>query len=330
MSRSRLSQALEDGAIVLPDSGRVAVLGPRAETDLSALPRDRTQVIQGFRPDHDVLAAQGYDTVPEPSGDFVAAIVFLPRAKAQARALIAEAATLAGGGPLVIDGQKTDGVESLLKECRAHGVVGAVVSKAHGKLFTVSGGEFADWAAAPEDMVIEGEYVTRPGVFSADAVDPGSAALAAALPGDLRGRVADLGAGWGYLSRAILSHERVTELHLIEAEHAALECARRNIDDPRAQFHWADATAFRPEDPLDAVVTNPPFHTSRAPDPSLGRAFIAAAAVMLKPSGRLYLVANRHLPYETAAQDAFREVREIGGEGGFKILLAAKPRRGRG
>ncbi|MDJ0858941.1 MAG: methyltransferase, partial [Dinoroseobacter sp.] len=71
----------------------------------------------------------------------------------------------------------------------------------------------------------------------------------------------------------------------------------------------------------------PPFHTSRAAHPQLGRSFIAAAAGMLKPSGRLWLVANRHLPYETEARSLFTEVQEVAGDNRFKILLAAKPRR---
>ena len=55
--------------------------------------------------------------------------------------------------------------------------------------------------------------------------------------------------------------------------------------------------ACRPQ--YDVIVSNPPFHTqSRADRPDIGRRFIAVAAEALKPGGRLWLVANRHLPYE--------------------------------
>ncbi len=97
-------------------------------------------------------------------------------------------------------------------------------------------------------------------------------------------------------------------LDLVEADHDALDCARRNLDDPRARFHWADATTWTPETRPDAVVTNPPFHVGRAADPSLGRAFIAAAARILAPSGSLWLVANRHLPYEATLTDHFARI----------------------
>jgi 16S rRNA (guanine1207-N2)-methyltransferase len=154
-------------------------------------------------------------------------------------------------------------------------------------------------------------------------------ALAKALPARLGPRVADLGAGWGFLSRAILEREGVAELHLVEADHAALECAQRNITDPRARFHWADATAFKPDAAVDTVVTNPPFHVSRAADPSLGRAFIEAARRILTPRGELWLVANRHLPYEKALRDAFREVTETGEDPSFKVFHASHPLRSR-
>jgi 16S rRNA (guanine1207-N2)-methyltransferase len=143
----------------------------------------------------------------------------------------------------------------------------------------------------------------------------------------LKGRIADLGAGWGWLSREILRRPAVKSLHLVEADHAALDCARQNVSDARAAFHWADATRWAPETPLDAVVTNPPFHVGRRADPALGRAFLEAGARMLAPHGQLWLVANRHLPYETTLDALFRDVTEIGGDSRFKILQAARKRR---
>ncbi len=162
-------------------------------------------------------------------------------------------------------------------------------------------------------------------MFSAEKVDHGSGLLAAALPERLPASITDLGAGWGWLAAKILARPGVEVLHLVEADCAALDCARRNVTDPRARFHWEDATRFRPEAPVDAVVMNPPFHVGRAADPALGAAFIAAAASMLAPAGRLWMVANRHLPYEAVLARHFREVAEIGGDSGFKLLMAARP-----
>lgn len=317
---SRLSIAIE-GGLELPE-GRVLVLRPPVGFDLSDL--DEAHVVQGFKPAYDFFAVQGFSVALAPDGSYAAALVCVTRSKVETRGLIADAAQRA---PLVlVDGQKTDGIESHLKDIKKRATVVSVVSKAHGKLFAFRDGAFADWDAPAK--VVDG-FQTVPGVFSSDGIDPASQMLAAHLPEKLPNRIADLGAGWGYLATQILLRDSVKEVHLVEAEHAALDCARRNVTDPRAQFHWADATQFTLPTGLDAVVMNPPFHPSRAADPKLGQAFIANAARILAPHGKLWMVANRHLPYEAEAQSRFAQVTEIAGDNRFKVLLAEKPRRAR-
>lgn len=324
MSNSRLSLALESGQLQLPSEGRIAVFAPVAGFDLSAMPRDRVQVITVQKPDHDAFQMAGYDVSVAAEGTFSAAIVCVTRAKAEARALVAEASAIAD--LVIVDGQKTDGVDSMLKDCKKRAVPLGSFSKAHGKLFWFEGGEFDDWSEAGPSNVEEG-FVTRSGVFSADGIDPASAALVAALPEKLGRQVADLGAGWGYLSKHILERSEVETLYLVESNHTALDCARENISDDRADFHWADATRWEPRAKMNTVVMNPPFHSGRAADPGLGRAFIAAAARMLAPTGSLWMVANRHLGYETTLNSLFNKVEEVAGDNRFKILRADRPTR---
>jgi len=323
---TRLTIALADGVVTIPEAGRIAVFTPRVESDLSALPMDRVQVITTLKPDFDYFAGLGYDCAVAPEGRYGAAILCLPRAKARARATLAEAASVTDG-PVIVDGLKTDGIESVLRDCRRRVTISAPLSKAHGKIFSLAAGpEFSEWAATvPQE--IEGGYVTAPGVFSADGIDPASEFLANSLPPKLGAYVIDLGAGWGYLSARALERDSIARLDLVEADHAALTCARKNVMDSRAYFHWADATRWQPEARADAVIMNPPFHESRAADPDLGRAFIRAAAGMLKPSGALWMVANRHLPYETTLAQCFTSVAEAAGDTRFKILHASRPAR---
>jgi 16S rRNA (guanine1207-N2)-methyltransferase len=166
-------------------------------------------------------------------------------------------------------------------------------------------------------------------VFSADGVDLASALLADALPEKLSGQVADLGAGWGYLAAHVLTRPKVEAVHLIEAGHMALECARRNVTDDRAVFHWEDATRWESAHRMDTVVMNPPFHSGRAAEPAMGQAFVAAAARILSANGALWMVANRHLPYETELKIRFSDVEEIGGDARFKLFCARRPVRRR-
>ncbi|WP_299816781.1 methyltransferase [uncultured Jannaschia sp.] len=304
----------------------MALLRPPVDLDLEGLDPGRLVAVHGFRPDHDALAARGLSVSTGIEEPVAGVVVFATRSKALTHALIAGAcAALPPGAPVVVDGQKGDGIDSLLKACRAAFDVGEVFSKSHGKCFAFPAAPApVDWTDAPVDA--DG-FETRAGVFSADGIDPGSALLAAEM-GPLSGRVCDLGAGWGFLSRAALASPEVTEVALVEAERIALDCARRNIADPRAVFHWADATRFEAE-PFDHVLSNPPFHTSRKADPELGRAFVRAAARLTAPRGRSVFVANRHLPYEATLQEAFGAVVVLGEVAGYKVIQAERPKRSR-
>lgn len=325
MSESRLTLALDAGAVHLPPSGNIAVYAPPAGADLTALPASRLRIVHGTAQDFAYWQALGFSVSVSPPESAAGAVVCLPRSKAAARSRIARA--LAHGGPVIVDGQKTDGVDALLKELRARVAVSAPFAKAHGKCFMVSGAPSAlgDWLL-PDLLETASGWVTAPGVFSADAPDPGSVALAKALPDDLKGRVADLGAGWGYLSYHVLQRAGVTDCALVEAEHAALDAARANVVDPRAEFHWADATRWQPGMSFDHIVANPPFHTGRAATPALGVAFIATAARLLSPRGTLWIVANRHLPYEAALATHFGELRALSGPPSYKLVAATRPR----
>ncbi len=331
MTPNRWTLALEAGEFALPD-GPVLAMQVRGDADLKDFgPPEGVQAIQRFKPDVDRLEARGHTVSQEAEGRFAAALVQIQKSKAASLAAIVEAlVALEAGGLLLVDGAKEEGIESILKALRGQFDVSGVFSKAHGKLIWLTRPDdlpprVLDWIAIPEE--VEGGYLTAPGGFSADGPDRGSELLVALLP-PLQGRVADLGAGWGYIAGEVLAEQDgISTLDLIEADFPMLEAAQANIDDPRATFHWADVTRFEPEEPYDAILSNPPFHIGRRADPSLGRAFIQAAARMLNPSGKFFMVANRHLPYEAALKDVFATGRLLGELEGYKLYEAAKPRR---
>ncbi len=321
MAQSRLSTALDDGSLPLP-KGKIAVLRPPAGYDFAGLSADRLAISHSFRPDAAWWEASGHTVTPVPT-KAAAALVIVPRSKALAHGLIAQACSLAP--IIIIDGQRTDGVDSIFNEIRAKLGPLPSITKAHGRLFWFPTTDvFTDWAIPGPTKGTDG-FTTQPGVFAESGADRGSMLLAAHLPPKLPARVADLGAGWGYLSAAALTKPGVMSLDLIEAEKLALDCAALNITDPRAHFHWADATTFKPAALYDAIISNPPFHTTARADPAIGRAFITAAQRLLTPAGHLWMVANRHLPYEAALRLSFRNVDEVGGDASFKIFHATRP-----
>ena len=323
MSQSRLATALNDGLLALP-VGNICVMRPPITYDVSPVPRAAVHIVHGFYPDYISWERAGYPVSTEIVRASVA-IVVVPRAKALARDMVARAC--AAADLVLVDGQKTDGVDSLFKECRK--VLGGLpsVTKGHGRLFWFAATDaFADWVAGPPEKGPHGFY-TNAGVFSDGAVDAGSALLADHLPTKLPARMADLGAGWGYLAGPVLERDSVASLELIEAEALSLDCARKNVQDDRVTIHWADATDFVSDSAFDGIVMNPPFHISRSADPGIGRTFIQAAARLLTPNGKLWMVANRHLPYETTLSDTFRNVDMIASTNAFKVFHANRPKR---
>lgn len=325
----RLSLAVEalSAESAVPEAGRIIVFHPSGDADLSALPAERLLVVQPMRPDFEALTARGYDCVSAlPQGErFAVAVVFVSRAKELSRDLVARACAVTEG-PVLVDGAKTDGIDSLVKPLVKQFGAAAPIAKAHGKICWVPGGTDLSGWRAPDVREVDG-FTVAPGVFSADGIDPASRLLVQSLPERPGKRIADLGAGWGYLSASLLKHEGPEVLYLVEADHRALDCARANVTDPRARFDWADARTWQAPEPLDAVVMNPPFHTGRAAEPALGQAFIDTAARALHGSGQLWMVANRHLPYENTLSERFARVEEIAGDNRFKVLHAQRPKR---
>ncbi|RMH49255.1 MAG: class I SAM-dependent methyltransferase [Alphaproteobacteria bacterium] len=329
----RLAHGLEAGALELPE-GPVLVINARPGR-LSPLP-GRPVCEQGMRPLHDALAAMGHEVHPRvDQGSFAAAVVLLPRNRAEALGALARAFRLTRpGGRVVLSGAKSDGVDSIIARLRALVPV-ETMAKGHGKLGWAARpdalpGTFGEWEAAAVPARNADGFLSAPGMFSHAHADPGSRLLAAHLTGRLSGRVVELGAGYGWLAAQLLAgNPGIAELTMVEADHAACRAAEANVADPRARVVWANVAALpAPEPPFDHAVANPPFHAGRAADPALGLGFIAAAARFLGPRGRLVLVANRHLSYEAGVSRLFASWREEAVAGGYKILVAERPRPG--
>ena len=278
-------------------------------------------VVQSNKVELDRLAAKGWPVSPElGNARYDVAVVQIARSKAWTRHMIAQACDIAD--LVIVDGQKTDGIESHFKALRKTTSVLGSVTKAHGRVLWFGSVDLSDWKSGP--LKPTPGFTTCAGIFSAEKVDGGSRALCDVLPDKLGPKVLDLGAGWGFLSKAILERDGVQALDCVEVDHRAVGCCKENLDDPRAQVHWADATSWTGQ--YDDVVMNPPFHIGRDATPDLGKSFIAAAGRCLKKSGTLWMVANRHLPYEADLKASFRDVEELPGTAGFKVLRACFPR----
>jgi 16S rRNA (guanine1207-N2)-methyltransferase len=329
-----LFHPFEAEAIALPQPGaNILFLGAEPGFRLPDGFDATLNLVQSFRPSLRALETTGHKVTPRGQGSgHEASLILAGRHRGQNELRIAEALErTVPGGLILVAGSKDDGIAPLRKRVGELVALEGHLPKHHGIAFWFqrpAGDEAAKaLRAANPDMLVEGRFHTAPGMFSFDHVDTGSKLLAEHLPRDLRGHVADFCAGWGYLSAEVLARcPGVTGLDLYEADFEALEAAKGNVTSEKGptRFFWTDLLAEPAEQRYDAIVMNPPFHRARAAEPEIGAGMIRAAAKALRTGGRLFMVANRQLPYESTLEAAFSSYGEIAREGMFKVFSARR------
>ena len=330
-----LSHPFEAGILEAPGR-RALFLGARAGLRLPRSMDLDLLAVQGFRPDVLALEKAGFKVKPSAEGqDYDLALVLLGRHRGQNEAWLREAfERTRQGGLVVAAGGKTEGADSLRKrfagvlEPRGH------MPKHHGVVFWFDRPSDAEltgspFMVAPAPDRIDDRFAAAPGMFSHDRIDPASKLLADNLPAAIKGRVADFGAGWGYLSSEILKRaDGLSALDLYEADWESLEAAKTNLaaagGDAPIGYHWRDLLGEPVARQYDLIVMNPPFHQGRAAEPAIGQGMIRAASAALKPGGRLLMVANRGMPYEPVLAASFAATGETCRDDRFKVLWAKR------
>lgn len=262
-------------------------------------------------------------------GSVDAVTVYAPPGVLERRYTLAMALrALKVGGRLDVMAPKAKGGSRLAKEMKAFGLEIAETAKAHHRRCIAQRPDVVEGvdeaiAAGAQQLVPGLDAWSQPGIFAWDRTDAGSGLLAEHLP-VLKGKGADLGCGYGALATVILRSPQAVSLKMVDIDRRAIKAARRNIEDARAKVQWTDVRTLATNGDYDFVVSNPPFHDGGAEDRRLGRAFIRKAAEMLRKGGVLWLVANRHLPYEAELNAAFARVRPVADQGGYKVFEAVK------
>lgn len=178
-------------------------------------------------------------------------------------------------------------------------------------------------------IVLDGEDVTlisKPGVFAWDRLDGGTERLVAAMEIGVAERVLDLGCGTGLAGLAAARRACQGAVVLVDNDLRAVRSARQTVEAngaDNATVLLSDGVSMVLEDlPFDVVITNPPFHQGREVDYEVARTFIQGAHRVLRPEGRLFLVANRFIGYDDLIQKTFGNAGVAHADNRYHVLTA--------
>lgn len=294
---------------------------------------------QFFKPYAQILSEKNISVVQdfailESAYDYV--LILLPKNMVETKGLIAQGlARIGAGGTFVCAADNKAGGTRLRKLFEEFGLqITFEDSKNKARVIAGQAGNINQDAVqkalneAGEQQICDRRFSSIAGIFGWDKIDHGSETLVSALSDNITGKGADFGCGYGYLSHHLLrSNPKIKHITCIDADYRAVQMCKKNLAayEERASFLWDDLTipakALRN---LDFVIMNPPFHEGKATDSAIGQAFIKNAASVLRSGGTLYMVANRHLPYENILQQDFTTTEKVKETNGFKVLIAQK------
>jgi len=173
-----------------------------------------------------------------------------------------------------------------------------------------------------------------PGAFAHGRLDNGTALLLEYLQNaesrqlKIKGKILDFGCGVGVIGIYLKRQYPDIELEMLDTSATALESARLSLllNGNEAKLTASDGLD-KAHDRYDWIISNPPFHKGVATDLDITRRFIASAPAKLGNRGRMLLVCNRHLPYESWLAEAFAGFEKVAENREFKVLQAHGPRK---
>lgn len=312
----------ENGSLCWPQGSVLFLNGTLCE----GLP-ENTVIQQYFKP-----GAQGAaQTIPD--RPFSLVLLRGGKQRAETRYLIGKAlSVLEKDGFIVCAAPNNEGGKSLESDLQSCGLSVQSLSKYKYRIVFArkEEQEMPQWIREGAlQPVLDGAFLSQPGIFGWDKIDAGSELLAKTIPDErLSGTGADFGCGYGFLADHVLKNNKIEKIFCLDADDRAVEACRKNLEKygiDKAECLWEDLCAL-PEKlpPLDWIIMNPPFHEGKKTEYDIGASFIRTAAAALKKGGSLWVVANSHLPYEEVLEKNFCSFEKRAQQNGFKVFHAGK------
>ncbi|AWM58849.1 class I SAM-dependent methyltransferase [Pseudomonas songnenensis] len=269
--------------------------------------------------------------VAPPPGEYVAAVLFLPKSRELTDYVLQALAAQLAGRPLYLVGEKRAGVERAAKQLASLGRARKLDSARHCQLWQ---GEIEQTPAVPDLDALAHQFtlelddgplqvISLPGVFSHGRLDVGSALLLEHLDNLPSGRVLDFGCGAGVIGATLKRRYPQSELVLLDVDAFAVESSRRTLaaNGLEAEVIAGDGIDAAPRQ-LAAIISNPPFHQGVHTNYHASETLIERAAEHLSSGGELRLVANAFLRYPPLIEQHLGACQTVVERNGFRIYRA--------
>ena len=174
---------------------------------------------------------------------------------------------------------------------------------------------------------IKMEFVTSSGIFSHKRIDNGTRLLVEFMELPAKGRLLDLGCGYGVIGTTAALINPLLEVTMTDVNARAVSLAAENVSRNRAKNASARlGSLYEPVNAMrfDLVVTNPPISAgiTRVVEP-----IINGAPVHLNSGGSLQLVVQSNKGGRTVTgliEEAFGEAQILAKGGGYRVLKGVK------
>lgn len=260
-------------------------------------------------------------------------VVYLQKSREFVHYLLAMSRPLlSDNGCLLLVGENSSGIKSWQKRLAAYGKVEKVDSARHSSLYLLTPTNkplpfvIDDWKISFEEVVcnICVKIVTLPGVFNHGRLDAGTRLLLETMTTGFEGDILDFGCGSGVVGVWLAKRFPGVRLFLLDNDAMALaatrETCRMNEVEPAAVIASDGLKNVRRR--FDAIVSNPPFHEGVKTQYETTERFLMKSKSLLKPAGRLRIVANNFLRYPPIIEMVFGHCQIVTRQGGWTVYEA--------
>ncbi|UDG81783.1 Ribosomal RNA small subunit methyltransferase C [Candidatus Profftia lariciata] len=256
-----------------------------------------------------------------------ALIYYWPKSKQEAKFhLHALFSLMSIGTKIFIIGENNAGVRSSVNIIKTFGSLKKIdgayrCSLYYGCLEKKCSFNMKDWWGTYQ--IEELTIATLPGIFSCDGLDIGSELLLSSIKLDMYSKVLDIGCGTGVLSAIIAKRYPHIRLTLTDVSAVSLNASyvtfiTNNIQGIIIPSNvYSNVTGY-----FNTIISNPPFHNGIHMNLSVAKKLIYGAVNHLYIGGKLYIVANKFLPYQQMLDDVFGTHEIISEAGCFRVYLA--------